>query len=86
MQLGAGITEIEDMPDDIELMWHETFRKRTGPRARRAAQKLSVFGACIDVLNAINNAAGVRIFELPATPEKVKAANGNQGCRKRNQA
>jgi aldehyde oxidoreductase len=25
------------------------------------------------VINAINNATGVRIYELPATPEKVKA-------------
>ena len=25
------------------------------------------------VINAINNACGVRIFELPATPDKVKA-------------
>ena len=26
------------------------------------------------VINAINNACGVRIYELPATPAKVKAA------------
>ena len=26
------------------------------------------------VINAINDAVGVRIFEIPATPEKVKAA------------
>ena len=27
----------------------------------------------VAVLNAINNACGVRIYELPATPDKVKA-------------
>ncbi len=25
------------------------------------------------VINAINNACGVRVYELPATPEKIKA-------------
>jgi aldehyde oxidoreductase len=70
--VGAGITECEDMPDDIELMFHETYRKH-GPHGSGGAAESFQSAGHVSVLNAINNAVGVRITELPATPEKVKA-------------
>ena len=71
--IGAGITECEDMPDDIELMWHETYRKN-GPHG--SAGCAETFQSCghMAIINAIKNAVGVRIYEMPATPEKVKKA------------
>ena len=70
--LGAGITEIEDMPDDIELMWHETYRKN-GPHGSAGCSETFQSSGHVSILNAINNAVGVRIYELPASPAKVKA-------------
>jgi aldehyde oxidoreductase len=60
------------MPDDIELMFHETYRKH-GPHGSGGAAESFQSAGHVSVLNAINNAVGVRITELPATPEKVKA-------------
>jgi aldehyde oxidoreductase len=69
---GAGITEIEDMPDDIELLWQETPRPG-GPHGSAGAAECFQSALHVAILNAINNAIGVRITELPASPEKVKA-------------
>ncbi len=69
---GAGITEIEDMPDDIELLWQETPRQYE-PHGSAGASECFQSALHVAILNAINNAVGVRITELPASPEKVKA-------------
>ena len=69
---GAGITEIEDMPDDIELFWQETLRVHE-PHGSCGASECFQSALHVAILNAINNAVGVRITELPALPEKVKA-------------
>ena len=61
------------MPDDIEFEFQETPRK-TGPHGSGGASEC--FQSCghVAVLNAINNAVGVRVYEIPATPDKIKAA------------
>ena len=69
---GAGITEIEDMPGDVELLWQETPRP-IGPHGSAGASECFQSALHVAILNAINAAVGVRITELPATPEKVKA-------------
>lgn len=69
---GAGITEIMDMPDDIELLWQETPRM-SGPYGSAGASECFQSAMHVAILNAINNAVGVRIYDLPASPEKVKA-------------
>ena len=69
---GAGITEIEDMPDDIELLWQETHRPR-GPHGSAGCSECFQSALHVAILNAINMAVEVRITELPASPEKVKA-------------
>jgi aldehyde oxidoreductase len=71
--VGAGILECEEMPDDIELIWHESYRK-DGPHGSAGASENFQSSGHVAVLNAIKDAAGVRIYELPATPEKIKAA------------
>jgi aldehyde oxidoreductase len=68
---GAGITEIEDMPDDIELIWSETYREH-GPHGSAGCAEAFQCSGHVAILNAINSAVGVRIYDVPATPEKVK--------------
>jgi len=70
---GAGIPYIKDIPDKIDLIFLDNPRKY-GPFGSSGCSEL--FQSCrhMAVINALNNAVGVRIYELPATPEKVKAA------------
>ncbi|NLF79586.1 MAG: molybdopterin-dependent oxidoreductase [Clostridia bacterium] len=70
--LGAGIPYIKDIPDDIRLIFHVTPRDN-GPWGSSGAAECFQSGGHMAVINAINNACGVRIYELPALPEKVKA-------------
>lgn len=70
--INAGIPLIKDIPDDMELHHLENARP-TSPFGSSGASELYQSGAHMAVINAINNATGVRIYELPARPEKVKA-------------
>ena len=68
----AGIPLIEDVPDDMEVFWHENPRP-DGPFGSSGLSELFQNSQHMAVINGIYNATGVRIFELPAYPEKVKA-------------
>ncbi len=70
---GAGIPNIEDVPDDIEYIFHETPRER-GPHGSSGCSESYQSVGHMAIINAIYDAIGVRIYELPATPEKIKAA------------
>ena len=69
----AGIPQANDIPDDIRLEFVETPRDR-GPFGSSGASECYQSSGHMAVINAINNATGCRIYELPATPDKVKAA------------
>lgn len=71
--LGAGIPTIEDVPDDMEYIFHETFRE-SGPQGSGGCAEGYQSVGHVAVINAINDAIGVRIYELPVTPDKIKAA------------
>ncbi len=71
--LGAGVPNIEDIPDDMEFIFHETPRPR-GPHGSSGCSEGYQSAGHVAVINAIKDAIGVRIYELPATPEKIKAA------------
>ncbi|MFH1852475.1 MAG: molybdopterin cofactor-binding domain-containing protein [Candidatus Neomarinimicrobiota bacterium] len=60
-----------DMPEIVArfIPTHEP----TGPYGAKAAAEIPINGPAPAVLNAIYNACGVRIRELPVTPEKVLA-------------
>ncbi|MBU4563546.1 MAG: molybdopterin-dependent oxidoreductase [Desulfarculus sp.] len=58
---------------DMEVIVLETPRK-TGPLGATGVGEMCMVPTAPAVLNAIDDAAGVRITTLPATPEKVKAA------------
>ena len=68
----SGVPYIKDIPDDIILIYHESDDK-TGPFGSSGASEAFQASGHVAVLNAIYNACGVRIFEMPATKEKVKA-------------
>ncbi|MDR1028655.1 MAG: molybdopterin-dependent oxidoreductase, partial [Clostridiales Family XIII bacterium] len=70
---GAGIPTIADIPDDIVLIFHER-KREIGPHGSTGCSELFQSSGHMAVLNAIHNAAGVRIKTLPASPQKVKAA------------
>lgn len=70
---GAGIPTCEDIPDDFDIIFHTTQRENGPFGSAGCAEGYQSVGH-MAVINAIKDATGVRIYELPATPEKVKAA------------
>ena len=69
---GAGIPLCNDIPDDMEILFHVTDRPE-GPQKSTGCSESFQSSGHVAVLNAIYNAVGVRIYTLPATAEKVKA-------------
>jgi aldehyde oxidoreductase len=70
--VGCGVPTIEVIPDDLNLIFNVTPRPR-GPHGSCGCSEVFQSSNHMAVINAINNACGVRIYSLPATPEKVKA-------------
>jgi aldehyde oxidoreductase len=68
----CGFPYIKDIPDDITLVHCENFRAENALGSSGAAEGFQS-SSHVAVLNAIANASGIRIYELPARPEKVKA-------------
>jgi len=70
--LAAGIPYIKDVPDDIEIMYVDSPRD-LGPHGASGVGELPLTAPHAAIINAINNACGVRITQLPALPAKVLA-------------
>ena len=70
--VGAGIPFIKDTPDDITII-HMDDSIEAGPFGCSGASEAFQASPHCAVLNAIYNATGVRIHEMPALPAKVKA-------------
>jgi aldehyde oxidoreductase len=70
---GCGTLQCGQMPDDVEFIFVETPRAE-GPLGSGGASEC--FQSCghVSVLNALNDALGIRVYELPATPDKILAA------------
>lgn len=68
----AGIPYIKDVPDNMEVIHMDGYDER-GPFGSSGASEAFQSGNHMAVINAINNACGVRIYELPASPAKIKA-------------
>ena len=67
----SGVPYIKDIPDEIILLYNENVDE-TGPFGSSGASEAFQASGHVAVLNAIYNACGVRIYEMPATKEKVK--------------
>jgi aldehyde oxidoreductase len=70
---GCGIPTIDMIPDDFNIIYQETPRAN-GPFGSAGCSENFQCSGHMAVINAIANACGVRIYALPATPDKVKAA------------
>jgi len=71
--VGCGVPTIDAIPDDLNLIFNVTPRPN-GPHGSCGCSEVYQSSNHMAVINAINNACGVRIYSLPATPDKVKAA------------
>ena len=69
----CGFKFPDETPDDIVLINCATPREGAPFDSVGCCEGFQSAGH-IAILNAINNAVGVRIYDLPASPEKVKAA------------
>lgn len=69
----CGFRFADDVPDDIQLINCEGPRK-TAPFGSVGCCEGFQSAGHVAIINSIANAAGVRICDLPAKPEKVKAA------------
>ena len=70
---GAGVPTIDMIPDDYNVIYIETPRP-AGPNGSCGCSECFQSSGHMAVINAIKNACGVRIYQLPATPDKVKKA------------
>jgi aldehyde oxidoreductase len=70
--IGCGLPFIKDIPDDFKVFYVETPREN-GPFGAAGVGELPLTSPHVAVVNAIYNATGVRIRQLPALPEKVLA-------------
>jgi aldehyde oxidoreductase len=62
---------------ELDLVIRETLRNR-GPKGATGIGEMTMVSTAPAITNAIYNACGVRIYDLPATPEKIKSAlSGN---------
>ena len=70
--LRAGVPYIKDIPDDMKVIHLDGYDER-GPFGSSGASEAFQSSGHMAVINAINDATGVRVYELPATAAKVKA-------------
>lgn len=70
---GGGVPYPRDIPDEIEIVYVETPRE-DGPFGAAGVGELPLTSPHVAIVNAIDNAVGARVRDLPARPEKVLAA------------
>ncbi len=71
--MGAGIPYAKDIPDKIDIIYVETPREN-GPFGAAGVGELPLTSPHVAIVNAIKNATGARVTNLPARPAKVLAA------------
>ncbi|MCI8476789.1 MAG: molybdopterin-dependent oxidoreductase [Oscillospiraceae bacterium] len=69
----CGIPTIQEVPDDMQLIFQEN-RRTEGPFGSCGCSELFQSGGHMSIINGIEQAAGVRIDSLPAKPEQVLTA------------
>jgi aldehyde oxidoreductase len=70
--LGAGVPYAKDVPDKIDIIYVQTPREN-GPFGAAGVGELPLTAPHAAIGNAIKNATGVRITNIPARPAKVLA-------------
>jgi aldehyde oxidoreductase len=70
--IACGLPFTKDIPDDLKIIYVENPREH-GPFGAAGVGELPLTSSHVAVANAIYNATGVRVRNLPALPEKVLA-------------
>jgi aldehyde oxidoreductase len=70
--VSCGLPFIQDIPDDMEIIYNISPREH-GPNGSAGVGEGPLTAPHPAILNAIYNACGVRIYDVPALPEKIKA-------------
>ena len=68
----SGVPYCTDTPDDIDVILYER-PDEIGPFGSSGSSEAFQASGHVAVLNGIKRACGVRIYELPASPDKIKA-------------
>jgi xanthine dehydrogenase YagR molybdenum-binding subunit len=56
---------------DIDATWLDEVDPRSNPMGSRGIGEIGIVGAAAAIANAIYNATGVRVRDLPITPDKL---------------
>lgn len=70
--IAQGFPFIEDITDELEVEYTETYRN-SGPFGSCGCAELPLTSPHVAICNAIYNAVGVRLYEVPVLPEKLLA-------------
>ena len=70
--IGAGLPSIEEVPDQMEVVWIEDDPCPAGPFGSNGLSECFFSGEHNAFLNGIHDAVGVRIYSIPARPEMIK--------------
>ncbi len=71
--MGGGVPYARDVPDKIDILYVETPREN-GPFGAAGVGELPLTSPHAAIINAIKNATGARVTQLPARPAKVLAS------------
>ncbi|MDJ0390221.1 xanthine dehydrogenase family protein molybdopterin-binding subunit [Roseomonas sp. E05] len=71
---GVAIPVNADIPPEIEVAFVEEFDARSGPLGAKGIGELGATGVAAAVANAVYDAIGIRVRDLPITPDKLLAA------------
>lgn len=61
---------------DIDAIWLDEVEEHFNPMGSRGAGEIGIVGSAAAVVNAVYNATGVRVRDLPVTVDKVLAGLG----------
>lgn len=59
---------------DVDAVWLDEFDLRANPMGTHGIGEIGIVGAAAAVANAVYNATGIRVRDLPITPEKLITA------------
>ncbi|MDR2162310.1 MAG: molybdopterin-dependent oxidoreductase [Desulfovibrio sp.] len=76
--VAGGLPFIKDIPDNMELVYFEEPREY-GPFGAAGCGELPLSSPHVSILNAIFNASGARVTQIPARPEVVLKALKDAG-------
>ena len=63
-----------DVPGDLKVVFLEERDDMANPIQTKGIGELGISGAGAAILNAVRNACGARVYDMPATPDRVIAA------------